>query len=155
MRIWSSAEYFVGIIAGSIPPCRSLFLQTVQKFIRANTSPPSNKEMSATAGALSNPRSGSSLFFYSLKTLSSSIHNAPFSRSRAPGSGISSGSRRLQKHHIPMKVWNVETKRSRSQDSGRENILPLHGGTSPDSAGIWKTVDVRVGTTSGDDDDDD
>ena len=51
-----------------------------------------------------------------------------------------------------MKAWNVKAKRALSQDSGRESILPLHtvSGTNPDR-GIWKTVDVRVGTSgSGD-----
>ena len=47
-----------------------------------------------------------------------------------------------------MKPWNMKANRTLSQDSGRESILPLHR-ANPDT-GIWKTVDVRVGT-SGDD----
>ncbi len=45
----------------------------------------------------------------------------------------------------------MKANRALSHDSGRESMLPLHtgSGAKPD-AGIWKTVDVRVGT-SGDD----
>ena len=51
-----------------------------------------------------------------------------------------------------MKTWNMKANRALSQDSVRESILPQHSvsGANPDT-GIWKTVDVRVGT-SGDDD---
>ncbi len=63
----------------------------------------------------------------------------------------SRGSRGLQKNHIPMKIWNMRANRALSQDSGRESMLPLHTGSGANpEAGIWKTVDVRVGT-SGDD----
>ena len=63
----------------------------------------------------------------------------------------SRGSRGLRKNHIPMKRWDMKANRALSQDSGRESILPLQNvsGANPDT-GIWKTVDVRVGT-SGDD----
>ena len=47
----------------------------------------------------------------------------------------------------------MKSNRTLSQDSGRESILPLHsvsGAKANPDTGIWKTVDVRVGT-SGDD----
>ena len=122
MAIWSSAEYYVGIIVGSIPPCRALVLQTVHNF-RDKAS-----RNEKTTG-VSSPRSG---YFYSLQN-------------------SSRGSRSLQKNHIPMRPWNVKANRALSQDSGRESILPLHSvsGANPDT-GIWKTVDVRVGTSEDD-----
>ena len=63
----------------------------------------------------------------------------------------SRGSRSLPKNHIPLKPWNMKASRALSQDSGRESILPLHGvpGANPDT-GIWKTVDVKVGTSGED-----
>lgn len=142
MAIWSSAEYYVGIIAGSIPPCRALVLQTVNKF-RGKASP------SERITGVSSPRSG---YFYSPQKFSS-VTNALF-RSRAPSpetSRGSRGSRSLRKNHIPMKPWNMKANRALSQDSGRESILPVHSvsGANPDT-GIWKTVDVKVGN-SGDD----
>lgn len=141
MAIWSSAEYYVGIIAGSIPPCRALVLQTVHKF-RGKAS------ISETTG-VSSLRSG----YFSLLQKLSNITNA-LSWSRAPSPEMSRGSRgsrSLKKNHIPMKPWNMKANRAPSQDSARESILPLHGvsGANPDP-GVWKTVHVRVGT-SGDD----
>ena len=64
----------------------------------------------------------------------------------------SRGSRSMRNNHIPMKPWTMKANRTLSQDSGEDSILPLHSassGANPDT-GIWKTVDVRVGT-SGDD----
>ena len=75
-----------------------------------------------------------------------------WSRANSPEvSRGSKGSSGLRKNHIPMKPWNMKANRAFSQDSGRESILPLQNvsGANPDT-GIWKTVDVRVGT-SGDD----
>ena len=50
-----------------------------------------------------------------------------------------------------MKPWDMKANRALSQDSGSESILPLQNVSeaNPDTR-IWKTVDVRVGT-SGDD----
>lgn len=145
LAIWSSAEYFVGIIAGSIPPCRALVLQTVHKF-RGKAS-----SSERTPGA-SSPRSS---YFYSPQKFSRITQAWSRSRASSPGvSGGSRGSRSLRTNHIPLKPWNMKTNRTISQDSGRESILPLQSesGANPDTA-IWKTVDVRVGTsgTSGED----
>ena len=146
LAIWSSAEYFVGIIAGSIPPCRAFVLQMANK-IQGKTS--SNEE---STGVMS-PRSG---YFYLLPNFSR-ISNA-FSRNREQLSSETSrgpgGSKSFQKDHTAMEPWNVlKVERALSQDSGRESILPRHSmsgtGANPDT-GIWKTVDIRVGT-SGDD----
>ena len=50
-----------------------------------------------------------------------------------------------------MKPWNMEANRALSQDSGRENILPLHSVSRANAeTGILKTVDVRVGTSEDD-----
>lgn len=141
MAIWSSAEYYVGIIAGSIPPCRALVLQTVHKF----RSKASSSE--TTIGASSSHRSG---YSHSLQTLSNII--TALSYRRAPSPELSRGSGSLRKDHILMKPWNMKANRAPSQDSARESILPLHSvsGTTPDTK-IWKTVHVTVGTpTSGD-----
>ena len=139
MSIWTSAEYFVGIIAGSIPPCRALALQTVHKFRGKASS-------SETTSGGSSRRSG---YFYSPKKLSN-ITNA-LSWSRVPSSEMSGGSRNSRKTNIPMKPWNTKANRALSQDRGRESILTFHtvSGAISDTR-IWKTVDVRVGT-SGDD----
>ena len=143
LATWSSAEYFVGIIAGSIPPCRVLVLQTVHRF-RGETLP------NAKTSSASSSRSG---HFYSLKNFSR-VTNA-FAWSRATTgpdtSRGSRGSRNLRKTYIPMQPWNMDANRALSQDSGRESILPLHSVSrgNPET-GILKTVDVRVGT-SGDD----
>ena len=145
LAIWSSAEYYVGIIAGSIPPCRALVLQTVHKF-RDKASP------SGGTPGVSSPRSS---YFYTPQKFSS-ITQA-WSRSRASSPGMSSGSRgsrSLRNNNIPLKPWNMKANRTISEDSGRESILPLHSesAANPDT-GIWRTVDVRVGTsgTPGDD----
>ena len=92
-----------------------------------------------------NTRSGRS----SLLKDSSKI-NHTFSWSRARTSSGASGelkdSKRIQRY-VTKKPWNMKHNRSDSQDSGRENILPLH--TIPSArleTGILKTVDVNVGT---------
>ena len=139
MAIWSSAEYYVGIIAGSIPPCRALVLQTVNKFRGKASS-------SETTSGVSSHRSS---YFYSLQKLSNVINALPWSQAPSPEmSRGSRGSRSLRKDHIPMKSWDMRANRALSQDSGRESILPLHSvsGANPDT-GIWKTVDIRVGTS--------
>lgn len=142
LAIWSSAEYFVGIIAGSIPPCRMLVLQWIPKF--RGEAPPNE----GTTG-ISNPRSS---YFYSLKHFSR-ITNA-FSRGRATVPETSrgwKGSRNSQKNYIPMRPWNVEANRAFSQDSGRESILPFHSVSRANpETGILKTVDVRVGACGSD-----
>ena len=147
MAIWSSAEYFVGIIAGSIPPCRALVLQTVHKF-RGKASLSKTPDSEATTG-VSSHRSGQ---LYSLQKLSN-IANALF-WSRAPDPEMSRGSRgsrSLRNNHIPMKPWNMKANRTLSEDSGRDSILPLHSVSEANQdTGIWKTVDVRV-ATSGED----
>ncbi|KAM0804621.1 hypothetical protein BDR22DRAFT_817709 [Usnea florida] len=135
LAIWSSAEYFVGIIAGSIPPCRALVLQTARNF-RGKAS-----SSEATSG-VSKHRSGN---FYSLQKLSNmtnALHWAQAPNSKT--SRGSRGSRGLRKNHIPMKPWDMKANRALSQDSGSESILPLQNvsGANPDT-GIWKTVDVR------------
>ena len=137
MAIWTSAEYYVGIIAGSIPPCRALVLQTVHKFTAKATT---NEKTTGVSSSRSS-------YFYSLRNFSK-ITNA-FSRSRATDpetSRGSRGSRSLQKNYIPMKPWNMNANRALSQDSGRESILPSHSVSNENpETGIWKTVDVRVG----------
>ena len=74
----------------------------------------------------------------------------PFSRSRTRArpevSGELKDSKIFQRYSL-LKPWNRKPDRSVSQDSGRENILPLH--TMPSArlkTGILKTVDFNVGT---------
>lgn len=141
MSIWTSAEYSVGIIAGSIPPCRTLVLGTVHKF--RGKAPPNENE-----NAVPSSRSGQ---FYTLKSLAR-ITNA-FTRSRASpeASGSSRGSKSSQKKYIPMKPWSREAIRAVSHDSGRESFLPLHSVPKANlESGILKTVDVRVGSAEDD-----
>lgn len=126
MAIWTSAEYYVGIIAGSIPPCRALVLRTVHKFI-------GKASLSEATTGVSSHRSG---YFYSLQKLSNVINALSWSRAPSPEmSRGSKASRSLRKDHIPMKPWNVKAKRALSQDSGRDSILPLHSvsGTNADT----------------------
>ena len=136
--LWTMAEYCVGIIAGSIPSCRALVMQMVHEF-RSKAPPKVN-----TVG-LQNSRSGYSSL---LRILPRIAH--PFSRSRARArpevSGELEDSKNFQRY-IPTKPWNRKHNQFFRQDSGRENILPLH--TMPSArlkTGILKTVDVNVGT---------
>ena len=142
LATWSSAEYFVGIITGSIPPCRMLVLQWIPKF--RSEAPPNE----GTTG-ISNSRSS---YFYSLKDFSRITDAFPRSRATSPETSRGSkGSRNSQKKYIPMKPWNMEANRAFSQDSGRESILPPHSvSRAKPETGILKTVDVRV-RTCGDD----
>ena len=138
MLIWSIAEFCVGIIAGSVPPCRALVMQMIHEY-RSKAPPNVN-----TAG-FQNPRFGHSC----LPKILPKIAN-PFSRSRtrAPPdvSGEFKDSKIFQRYSL-MEPWNRKHNRSVSQESGREHILPLH--TIPKArlkTGILKTVDVNVGT---------
>lgn len=142
LALWSHAEYTLGIIAGSIPPCRSLVLQIVRK-VRGEA-PPSEDIYGV-------PKSPSGRY-YTPKSLAR-ITNG-FSRSRAsPGASESSrGSKNLQKSYTPLRPWNREANRTVSHDSGRESILPLHNLPKSNlKSGILKTVDVRVKRTTEDD----
>lgn len=134
---WTFAESSVGIIAGSIPPCRAFVLQTLRKF-RGEASPNGNTIV------VPNFRSGRS---YLLKSLSR-VTNALFrSRASPKASGVSKGSKNSQKQYTSTNPWNRETIRAASQDSERESILLLHTARNASlETGIMKTVDVRVGT---------
>ncbi|KAM0805601.1 hypothetical protein BDR22DRAFT_884584 [Usnea florida] len=138
LLIWSTAEFCVGIIAGSIPPCRALVMQMIYEF--RNKAPPNVN----TAG-FQNPRSGHRFLLKSLPKIAN-----PFSKSRARARPEVSGElndSRIFRRYFLMEPWNRKHNRSVSQESGRENILPLH--TIPNArlkTGILKTVDVNVGT---------
>lgn len=117
LLIWSTAEYCVGIIAGSVPPCRALVLQMIREF--KSKAPPNVN----TVG-FQNSRSGHSSLLKRLPKVAN-----PFSRSRARASPEWSGELKDSKtfqRYIPMKPWNRKHNRSVSQDSSRDNILPLH-----------------------------
>lgn len=91
------------------------------------------------------PRSGHS---YLLKSLSKITNALSWSRTRASPevSGDSKNSKNSQKRYVAMKPWNKELNRPVSQDSSREQILPLHNMPSASlKTGILKTVDVDVG----------
>ena len=138
MILWTMAEYCVGIIAGSVPPCRALVIQMVLKF-RSKAPPNVNTFRSQ------NSRSGHSSL---LRSLSKIANTFSWSRARA-SSEVSDELRDSENFQrcTPMKPWNRKYKRPVSQDSGRENILPLH--TMPSASlqtKILKTVDVNVGT---------
>ena len=138
MGSWTTAEFCVGIIAGSIPPCRVLVVQILRK-LRGEAPPNEN-----TIG-VPNTRSGHSSL---LKSLSKITNAFSWNRTRASpeASGDSKGSKNSQKRYIPMKPWNKELNRPVSQDSSREQILPLHNMPSASlKTGILKTVDVDVG----------
>ena len=120
MGSWTFAEFSVGIIAGSIPPCRAFVLQTLHNF---RGEAPSNDNMIDTP----NSRFGHSFPLNSF----SRIVNAS-SRSQvdtgAPG-------------RFPARVWNREANRAASQESGRESILPLHNALKPSSeVGFWTSA---------------
>ena len=147
MAIWSSAEYHVGMIAGSIPPCRSLVVDTFRKVTGGKDSP-HNEKTTAGVSSSSSSRSGK---FYSIRHFSARVTDS-FDPSRAPGSDMSRGGSRilLQKIHRTMPPWNMKANRGLSQDGETESILPLHhsvAGTNLDTAIGKKTVDVRIGTS--------
>ena len=138
LMLWTMAEYCVGIIAGSVPPCRALVMQMIHEF-RSKAPPNVN-----TAG-FQNSRSGHSFLLKSLRKIAS-----PVSRSRArAGREVSwelKDSKIFHRYSI-MKLWNRKHDRSISQDRSRDNILPLHTMPSARSkTGILKTVDVNVDT---------
>ncbi|KAM0801648.1 hypothetical protein BDR22DRAFT_971869 [Usnea florida] len=112
---WTFAEFSVGIIAGSIPPCRVLVLQILYRF---GGKAPSNENTDKA------PSSRSGLSF-PLKSLSRTTNTSSRSQSNAEAPEDS------QKRYIPAKLWNREATRAASQDSGREYILPLHSVVKP------------------------
>ena len=130
------AEYCVGIIAGSVPPCRALVIQMIHQF---RGEAPARKN---TVG-VPNTRFRHSSLHECLSKIT-----IVFSWSRARANPKASGELKNSKNlYIPMKPWNRKHNRFFRQDSGRENILPLH--TMPSArlkTGILKTVDVNVGT---------
>ena len=142
MGIWSFAELSVAVIAGSIPPCRALAVQTLCK-MRGEVVP--NKNTPVVPKARS--RHG-----YLLKRFS----NIPDALSRIRGipeaSTDSNGSRGTLKRYQPTTSWERETNRAASQESGRDSILPLYSMQSPSSEeGIPRTFDVNVDTRGADD----
>ena len=133
----SFAEPSVGIIAGSIPPCRAFVLQMLRK-VRGQAAPNKN-----TTGA-SNSRSGHRYIFKRLSRITNALS---WSRANPHAPGNLQGSRILQKNYVPTNPWDREGNRAASQDSGRELILPLY--KVPDAnleSGKIKTVDLTVRT---------
>lgn len=138
LSVWTSAEFSVGIIAGSIPPCRTFVLQAVHKF--TGEAPPSGD-------AYGVPNSRRSGYLYPFKSLARITNRYSWSRASPEVSGGSKGSKISQKKYIPLKPWNMEANRAVSHDSGRESMLPLHSMPKANlESGILKTVDVRVRT---------
>ena len=137
MATWSAAEYSVGIIAGSIPPCRALVLQMIRKF-RGEATPNENPY------GVPRPHSG---YFYSFKSLARIANALSWVKASPEASEDSEGSKNSQKKYTPLRPWNLEANRAISQDSGRECILPLHNVPRANlESGILKTIVVRVGT---------
>ena len=112
MGCWTFAEFSVGIIAGSIPPCRAFVLQTLYKF---------SGETLSNDNIIDTPKSR---FGHSFPLNNFSRITDASSRSQvdtgAPG-------------RFPAKVWNRAANRAASQESGGESILPLHNVHKPNS----------------------
>ena len=108
---WSFAECSVAIIAGSIPPCRALVLQTVRKF--GGETPPNENVIGV-------PKSRLGHSYQRFTNALSRIRASPKAFGGSKGLGSS------QKKYNPTKLWFGEASRTVSQDSRRNIILPLY-----------------------------
>ena len=141
LEIWTFAEFSVGVIAGSIPPCRGLVVQTLRK-MRGEAVPKKN-----TLG-VPRSRSGHGYLFKSFSRITDALSRI---RGTPEVSTDLKGSKSTPKRHQPMKPWEREANRAVSQDSGRDIILPLHDMQSASSKeGILRTIDVHVDTGGAD-----
>lgn len=128
---WSFAEFSVAMVAGSIPPCRALVLQTLHKF---RGEAPSDENLVDRP----NNRFG---------------HNFPLNifpkitNASSRSQGSAKGPLDSERKYMSASLWNRKATRAGSLDSGREHILPLHKVVKPSSeTGVQLIVEVTVGT---------
>ena len=123
---WTIAEYSIGIVVGSVPPCRTLFLQIASIF-------GIGKPRDRNTTSLQTSTSDSNLLTRFISNVST-----VFSRSKPPPSNT-------KEQFSISKHWGNRNRRRNSLES-EGSILPLRNVAVPSKAeaGIIKTVDFQV-----------
>lgn len=130
LDIWTNAEFHIGIIAGSLPPCRVLYLRFVSRFRDRRL------QRGANFSGGQSSRSGYSHILYLLSRVKGSFAKTP---SNTPGS---STSYRLDE----TRGWLGKRTAGPSRDTESDrSVLPLHHTMDHSSnIDIMKTVEIAV-----------
>lgn len=111
LGIWTNAEFRIGIIAGSLPPCRILYLRTLSR-IRGDK--PHDRENTWGVGSSRSSRS------YFVRNISK--FNKSFSRKRSNPASSSKSHRPSQRSS-----WNIKRTMDSKRDNGSDrSILPIY-----------------------------